>query len=60
MFLSMLWLKALHIVAVISWMAGMLYLQRDNEWSNKMGGLAAAMLLGYLIPQQFLHRFAKS
>ena len=26
MFLSMLWLKALHIVAVISWMAGMLYL----------------------------------
>ena len=24
----MLWLKALHIVAVISWMAGMLYLPR--------------------------------
>ncbi len=39
---------------------GMLWLQRDNEWSNKMGGLAAAMLLGYLIPQQFLHRFGKS
>ena len=37
--------------------AGMLYLQRDNEWSNKIGGLAAAVLLGYLIPQQVLHRF---
>ena len=26
--MSVLWLKALHIVAVISWMAGMLYLPR--------------------------------
>ena len=43
-------------VALVS---GMLYLQRDNEWSNKLGGLAAAMILGYLIPQQFLHRFGK-
>ncbi len=38
---------------------GMLYLQRDNDWSNKMGGLAAAMLLGYLLPQQILHRLEK-
>ncbi len=38
---------------------GMLYLQRDNDWSNKMGGLAAAILLGYLLPQQILHRLEK-
>ena len=37
----------------------MLYLQWDNEFSNKLGGLAAAAILGYLIPQQFLHRLVK-
>ena len=38
---------------------GMLYLQWDNDFSNKLGGLAAAAILGYLIPQQFLHRLVK-
>ena len=48
------------VLFFLTLVVGMLWLQRDNEWSNKMGGLAAAMLLGYLIPQQFLHRFGKS
>lgn len=37
-------------------LGGMLYLQRDNPPINKMGGLVAAGLLGYLLPQQVLHR----
>ncbi|MBL8213399.1 MAG: type II secretion system F family protein [Bryobacterales bacterium] len=37
-------------------LAGMLYLQRDNPLTNKLGGLVAAGLLGYLLPQQVLHR----
>lgn len=37
-------------------LAGMLYLQRDNPLVNKLGGLVAAGLLGYLLPQQVLHR----
>ncbi len=35
---------------------GMLYLQRGNPITNKIGGLVAAGLLGYLLPQQVLHR----
>ncbi len=34
----------------------MLWLQKDNPISNKLGGVAAAGLLGYLIPQQVLHK----
>lgn len=37
-------------------LAGMAYLQRDNPMSQKAGGLLAAVLLGYLIPPQVLHR----
>ncbi|HUQ94510.1 MAG TPA: type II secretion system F family protein [Bryobacteraceae bacterium] len=40
-------------------MAGMLYLQRDNPFASKVGGLAAAFILGYLLPQQVLHRLVK-
>ncbi len=35
---------------------GMLYLQRENPFATKIGGLAAAFILGYLLPQQVLHR----
>ncbi|MBI4908589.1 MAG: type II secretion system F family protein [Acidobacteria bacterium] len=37
-------------------MGGMLYLQRDNPFATKIGGMAAAFILGYLLPQQVLHR----
>ena len=37
----------------------MLYFQRDNPLSNKLGGLAAAGLLGWLLPQQVLHKLVK-
>jgi len=40
------WLKALHIIAVISWMAGMLYLPRlyVYHWATKPGSEASEML----------------
>src|SRR5262249_17434228 len=39
--------------------AAMLYFQRDNPPAQKLGGLAAAFILGYLLPQQVLHRLVK-
>ncbi|MBM3723946.1 MAG: type II secretion system F family protein [Acidobacteria bacterium] len=39
--------------------AGMAYLQRGNDLSQKFGGMASALLLGYLLPQQVLHRLVK-
>ncbi|MBL0159635.1 MAG: type II secretion system F family protein [Bryobacterales bacterium] len=37
----------------------MFYLQRENPWSQKFGGLFAAGLLGWLLPNQVLHRLVK-
>jgi putative membrane protein len=41
---AFLWLKALHVVAVISWMAGLLYLPRLFVYHAKSAGGSAAML----------------
>ena len=38
---------------------GMIYLQRDNPFSQKFGGIVAAFLLGWLLPNQILHRLVK-
>ncbi|MBL0159593.1 MAG: type II secretion system F family protein [Bryobacterales bacterium] len=37
----------------------MFYLQRENPWSQKFGGVFAAGLLGWLLPNQVLHRLVK-
>ncbi len=54
---------ALYALGNILFMAlmisAMLYFQRDNPLSNKLGGLAAAGLLGWLLPQQVLHKLVK-
>ncbi len=44
---------------MILMLTGMIWLQRDNGIPQKFGGIAAAFLLGYLIPQQVLHRLVK-
>jgi uncharacterized integral membrane protein (TIGR00701 family) len=47
-----LWLKALHIIAVISWMAGLLYLPRlfvyhaDAEAGSKQAATFAVRVVG--------------
>ena len=38
---------------------GMAYLQIGKEFSNQFGGMIAALLLGYVIPPQVLHRLVK-
>src|ERR1700730_15029477 len=44
------------VVFMLGLLGGMLWLQRDNDLAPKFGGTVAALLLGYLLPQQVLHR----
>lgn len=37
----------------------MLWLQRDNNMAQRFGGMVAAFLLGWLLPQQVLHRLVR-
>ncbi|PWT99673.1 MAG: hypothetical protein C5B51_26710 [Terriglobia bacterium] len=37
----------------------MAYLQRNNELTAKFGGMVSALLLGWLLPQQVLHRLVR-
>jgi tight adherence protein C len=37
----------------------MAYLQRNNEFPQQFGGMVSALLLGWLLPQQVLHRMVK-
>ena len=48
-----------HVVFLIGAVGGMLYLQRDNDLVPKFGGVVSALLLGWLIPQQVLHRLVR-
>lgn len=51
---------ALFQVVFLLTLAGlMLYLQRNNDFAPKFGGMMSALLLGYLLPQQVLHRLVK-
>lgn len=45
-----------HFLFFCLMMFGMLYLQRGNTGTQMFGGMVAALLLGYLLPQQVLHR----
>jgi tight adherence protein C len=48
-----------HIAFFALMMGGMYYLQRENPLSQKFGGLIAAAILGYLLPNQVLHRLVR-
>ena len=39
--------------------AAMMYMQRNSDLAPKFGGLISALLLGWLLPQQVLHRMVK-
>lgn len=47
------------LLFLLTLLGGMLYIQRDNAITQKLTGLVAAFLLGYLLPQQVLHRLVK-
>ena len=53
---------ALYCVGHASFLAlclgGMLYLQWENELAKKIAGLAAAFIIGWLVPRQILYRLA--
>jgi len=48
--------QILFFAAAIS---GMMYIQRDNNLAPKFAGFVSAVLLGWLIPQQVLHRMVR-
>jgi len=45
-----------HLCFMLAMLGGMLWLQRENPFSQKFGGMVAAFLLGWLLPNQVLHR----
>jgi putative membrane protein len=61
---AMLWLKALHVVAVISWMAGLLYLPRlfvyhaksadGSEKAEMLGVMERRLLRAIMLPAMAL------
>ena len=40
-------------------LGGMLYIQRNNNFAQMVGGLVAAFLIGYILPNFVLQKFAK-
>jgi tight adherence protein C len=48
-----------HALFMAAMLGGMAYLQRENAITAKFGGMIAAFLLGWLLPQQVLHRLVR-
>ncbi|MBZ5620607.1 MAG: type II secretion system F family protein [Acidobacteriia bacterium] len=49
----------LTLLFVLMLSAGMVWLQRDNPVTSLIGGLAAAVLLGFMLPKMVLQRLVK-
>jgi tight adherence protein C len=47
------------VIFLLALLIGMGYLQRNNDLAPKFGGMMSALLLGWLLPQQVLHRLVK-
>ena len=47
-----------HATFLILCLGGMLYMQWENELAKKIAGLAAAFIIGWLVPRQILYRLA--
>jgi tight adherence protein C len=47
------------VVFLLTLVIFMLYVNRNNEIAPRIGSVLAALILGYLIPQQVLHRLVK-
>ncbi|MSV27641.1 MAG: type II secretion system F family protein [Bryobacterales bacterium] len=48
-----------HVTFMLILLGGMAWFQRNNDFSSMLGGMVAAFLLGFLLPQQVLHRLVK-
>jgi tight adherence protein C len=40
-------------------MGGMFWVQRNNDFAQMFGGMAAAFIIGFMMPSQILHRLVK-
>ncbi|HTX36967.1 MAG TPA: type II secretion system F family protein [Bryobacteraceae bacterium] len=49
----------LTLLFALTLVAGLVYLQRNNPPTSLLGGLVAALLLGFLLPKMVLQRFVK-
>ena len=47
------------ILFVLSLAAGMIYLQRNNPPTSLIGGMAAVLILGFILPKQVLYRMVR-
>ena len=47
------------VMFLLALVGGMLYLQWNNEFVSKFTGIVAALILGWLLPQQVLHRMVR-
>src|ERR1039458_206769 len=47
------------ILLVLSLTAGLLYLQRNSPSTSLIGGMAAVLILGFMLPKQVLYRMVK-
>ena len=47
------------VIFLLALLGGMLYLQRNNEFMSKFTGVTSALILGWLLPQQVLHRMVR-
>ena len=56
---ALAWYAVFQLAFLAVLLALMAYLQRNNELTAKFGGMASAVLLGWLLPQQVLHRMVK-
>jgi tight adherence protein C len=48
-----------HLAFMLLMLGGMLYFQTGNDLTQKFGGMIAAFLLGWLLPNQVLHRLVR-
>jgi len=48
-----------HSAFLLTAVGVMSYFQRDNDMTGRLGGIIAALILGWMLPQQVLHRLVK-
>jgi tight adherence protein C len=56
---ALAWFVLFHLLFMAAMLGAMLYFQRENPLSSQFGGMIAAFLLGWLLPNQILHRLVR-
>ena len=56
---SLAWYSLGHLVFMIVCLGVMWYFQSDNPLTSQLGGMAAAVILGWMLPPQVLHRLVR-